>query len=55
MDLIGQKQPYNYNAVYRTVSAPHYPQKIAPWVAAQLLMLQKVCLTVQVFPKAVMP
>ena len=55
MDLITQKLPYNYNAVYKTVSAPHYPQKIPPWVAAQLLMLQKVFLTVQAFLKAVMP
>ena len=55
MDLIAQKLPCNYNEVYRTVSAPHCPQKTAPWVAAQLLMLQKMCLTVQVFPKTVMP
>ena len=51
---IAQKLPYNYNAVYKTVSAPHCPQKTTPWVAAQLLMLEKVCLTVQVFPKMVM-
>ena len=33
VDLIAQKLPCNYNAVYRTVSAPHCPQKTAPWVA----------------------
>ena len=33
MDLIAQKLPCNYDAVYRTVSAPHCPQKTAPWVA----------------------
>ena len=55
VDLIAQKLPCNYNAVYRTVSAPHCPQKTVPWVAAQLLMLHKVCLTVQMFLKAVIP
>ena len=55
VDLIAQKLPCNYNAVYRIVSAPHCPQKIVPWVAAQLFMLKKVFLTVQVFPKTMIP